>query len=64
MITVNSCSIDSTHYRVNRELSSFLPLGRSWTKSEEETSSVIVLILTVSERGHMKTQGVVEYSFI
>ena len=64
MIMFNSCSIDSTHYRVNRELSSFLPSESSWTKSEEETSTVIVSILTVCKRGHMKMQGVVGYSFI
>lgn len=56
--------MDSTHYRVNKEVSSFLPLESSRTKSEEETGAVIVLILTVCERGHMKMQGVVGYSFI
>ena len=55
--------MDSTHYRVNKEVSSFLPLGSSQTKSEEETGAVIVLILTVCKRGHMKMQGVMGYSF-
>ena len=44
-----SCSIDSTHYRVNREVRSFLPSESSQTKSKEETWTIIILILTDCE---------------